>query len=273
MDRLAVDPRVDFQLNVGNWTRPPLDPGPEVTSSTMVADKSRAPRATGARLTSPDDGLVVEFEASLAIGRHPDNDLAIDDRRVSSRHAVIEFREDRWRIRDLDSSNGTSVDGKRFKGWRRLSSGALIRFAGVSRWRVEGLTPTGEAPAVDLTERDIGDDLIGDFELHLEPTRPDEGRIRVRHATGEWKLTTGQRFLLLFVLANRPGEWIDDEDLRTKLWGKASLRETDASALHKLLYDTRRMLIEEGFDGWLIKKNSGRTQLAMGADRVHVDRS
>ncbi len=236
----------------------------------MVADEREQHPTPGARLISPDTGQVVEIESSLSIGRHPDNDLVIDDPRVSSRHAAIEFRDQQWRIIDLNSSNGTSADGKRFKGWRALRNGTLIRLAGVSRWRVEGLEPSAENPTIDRTEREIGDDLIGDFELRLETVQPGEGRIRIRHSAGEWTCTTGQRFLLLYVLAGRPGEWIDDDELRVKLWGRATATEGDPNTLHKVIFDTRRMLIDEGFDGWAIKKNRGRTKLALPADRVHV---
>jgi hypothetical protein len=50
---------------------------------------------------------------SFRIGRGPDNDLVIADIRVSRYHAVIEPANEGWILRDLQSTNGTFVDGKR----------------------------------------------------------------------------------------------------------------------------------------------------------------
>jgi pSer/pThr/pTyr-binding forkhead associated (FHA) protein len=49
----------------------------------------------------------------LTLGRLPDNDVVIDNPAVSSHHACL-FRDgDDWVIEDLDSKNGTFVNGKR----------------------------------------------------------------------------------------------------------------------------------------------------------------
>src|SRR3546814_19339524 len=48
----------------------------------------------------------------VSIGRHPDNDIALDDKAVSGRHAaVITILKDSF-LEDLDSTNGTQVNGK-----------------------------------------------------------------------------------------------------------------------------------------------------------------
>jgi signal transduction histidine kinase len=48
---------------------------------------------------------------SLSIGRGNDQDIAVPDRKISSAHAVLEWREGRYFIRDLGSTNGTYVNG------------------------------------------------------------------------------------------------------------------------------------------------------------------
>ena len=55
----------------------------------------------------------------LTIGRAPDNALIVDDLLVSRHHARLTFDGRTWVITDLDSSNGTYVDG------RRISSEAI----------------------------------------------------------------------------------------------------------------------------------------------------
>jgi pSer/pThr/pTyr-binding forkhead associated (FHA) protein/soluble lytic murein transglycosylase-like protein len=47
------------------------------------------------------------------IGRSGDNDIVLDDPRVSSHHAEILFVDGVYRLRDLDSTNGTYISGER----------------------------------------------------------------------------------------------------------------------------------------------------------------
>lgn len=56
-------------------------------------------------------GCVAYSGAQLRLGRHPGNDLVLDDPNVSRFHAVIEPHPGGVRVRDLDSRNGTRVDG------------------------------------------------------------------------------------------------------------------------------------------------------------------
>lgn len=46
------------------------------------------------------------------VGRLPDNDIVLDDRRVSRHHAELIERGSRWMIRDTGSTNGTAVNGQ-----------------------------------------------------------------------------------------------------------------------------------------------------------------
>ncbi len=48
----------------------------------------------------------------VTVGRHPDNDISLNDKAVSGRHAVIiTILQDSF-LEDLDSTNGTTVNGK-----------------------------------------------------------------------------------------------------------------------------------------------------------------
>ena len=64
-------------------------------------------------LTTEAQGKVTyEFaERSITIGRAPDNMIVIDDPSVSNRHAHLELSGETYRLKDLDSTNGTKVNG------------------------------------------------------------------------------------------------------------------------------------------------------------------
>jgi len=63
---------------------------------------------TGRRVTL----MPIEIDRrSVTIGRGDDADITIDDRRMSRKHAEIARVGGHWRVRDLDSHNGTFVDG------------------------------------------------------------------------------------------------------------------------------------------------------------------
>jgi adenylate cyclase len=79
---------------------PPAAPGPY-----------RGPRLTG-RFA---DGTLGEFPlgAKTTLGRHPSNTLRLVDREVSKEHALIERVGPDFVLKDLGSSNGTFVNGRR----------------------------------------------------------------------------------------------------------------------------------------------------------------
>jgi pSer/pThr/pTyr-binding forkhead associated (FHA) protein len=53
--------------------------------------------------------------ARLTLGRAPDCGLVFGDDTVSRHHARLELRDGRWFLVDLDSSNGTLVNGRRVR--------------------------------------------------------------------------------------------------------------------------------------------------------------
>ncbi|MBN1315466.1 MAG: FHA domain-containing protein [Anaerolineales bacterium] len=63
---------------------------------------------------------------TLHIGRLDSNDILIKDPRISRQHARIELMEGRPRIVDLDSGNGTFVNGERITGPVLLDEGAIV---------------------------------------------------------------------------------------------------------------------------------------------------
>jgi hypothetical protein len=68
------------------------------------------------------------------LGRLPESPVTFAEPEVSHRHAAIRRSGMQWQIKDLGSTNGTTVDGQRIDGedWVTLHGGAVIKLAGVS---------------------------------------------------------------------------------------------------------------------------------------------
>lgn len=80
------------------------------------------------RLILTDNTETYTFEVGkvFRIGRHPDNDLPLKESQVSRWHAEVRREEDHHRLVDLDSLNGTHVNGEKVQNWR-LRHGDRLR--------------------------------------------------------------------------------------------------------------------------------------------------
>lgn len=65
------------------------------------------------------------------VGRAEYNDIVLPEDSVSTIHAKLQRREGIWVLIDLESTNGTLVDGERVTGETPLAPGAFIRFGDV----------------------------------------------------------------------------------------------------------------------------------------------
>ena len=85
----------------------------------------------GCTLSSHPDGRVYPIHRSpTTLGRSPDNDIIVDDRRVSRHHAQLATAGGSLLLRDLQSANGTWVNGRRITE-QQLQSGDLVSLGGV----------------------------------------------------------------------------------------------------------------------------------------------
>ena len=94
----------------------------------------------------PAMGEEVVLEGEMRFGRE-DAEVVVDDPEASRRHAVVASRGGTVTVRDLDSRNGTFVNGKAVRGEMELAQGDMLKIAGLA-WRVELPQPApAEAPA------------------------------------------------------------------------------------------------------------------------------
>lgn len=57
-------------------------------------------------------GMTLELEPVTVIGRHPRATIFLDDTFVSSEHVQITWRDGRWWVSDLNSTNGTRLNSQ-----------------------------------------------------------------------------------------------------------------------------------------------------------------
>jgi EAL domain-containing protein (putative c-di-GMP-specific phosphodiesterase class I) len=87
------------------------------------------------------------------IGRRPDMSLCLSPRTVSSVHAVLHQDEDLL-VRDLGSTNGTFVNGRRVLEDTRLGAGDLLQFADVAfRVQPESAGRTSATQDMDVEDQ------------------------------------------------------------------------------------------------------------------------
>ncbi len=96
------------------------------------------------------------------VGRSPEADVRLDDEAVSWNHLEIEMRGDVLMATDLDSSNGTALNGEPLDRPRRLRDGDTLIVGGHrleistgSVTPVGATVPSGE-PSVALSEEERG---------------------------------------------------------------------------------------------------------------------
>ena len=63
----------------------------------------------------------------LSIGRAGDSDLIVDDEYASTHHAKLVFINGEWLIQDLDSTNGTFLDGQKVSTPQPVAMNAQVR--------------------------------------------------------------------------------------------------------------------------------------------------
>jgi FHA domain len=105
--------------------------------------------------SGPETGRRVELDLEVAIGRQ-DTDLVVEDPEVSRRHAVLRRSNGSVVVEDLDSTNGTFVNGERIQSPIAVGPGDQIR--------------------VGRTTLEIEPDQRADDTIVSTPLRPDPKR-------------------------------------------------------------------------------------------------
>jgi DNA-binding NtrC family response regulator len=140
-------------------------------------------------IAGPDAGLIRDIEATvIRIGARRGNDVQLTDAKVSGLHCEIRLDERGYRLRDLDSTNGSYVGGLRINDVY-IQPGTQISVGG-SRLRFE---PLGETVEVELSDRDRFGSMIGrsvkmrELFAKLEKLAPSDATVLITGETGVGK--------------------------------------------------------------------------------------
>lgn len=135
---------------------------------------------TGRKLKLPESGLL--------IGRNAEADLVIDDGLISGQHAQIKMQDGAWLIFDLQSSNGTTVNGHTIEAIE-LNHGDIIGLGetqfvfkgdGAPAGAVvaeSGLEEKAPSPAAKATREDI--ELVQKMSERTDAIRNEVGKVIV----------------------------------------------------------------------------------------------
>ncbi len=123
-------------------------------------------------LTSPEGQQVVTLAAVNSLGRHPDSSIQILDKIVSKEHCRILLEGKTWVLQDLDSLNGTFLNGARLTGSRPLQHGDEFSLGATrARFEQDGAPPApAPAPADSAAQRRAP--LVPVNTAELQPIRP-----------------------------------------------------------------------------------------------------
>jgi DNA-binding NtrC family response regulator len=154
-------------------------------------------RATSARLrrcrvevtSGPDAGLVRDVEAQvIRIGARRGNDVQLTDSKVSGLHCEIRLDDRGYRLRDLDSTNGTYVSSLRVNDVY-IQPGAQIAL-GSTRLKFD---PLGDSIEIELADTDRFGSMIGrsvkmrELFARLEKLAKSDATVLVTGETGAGK--------------------------------------------------------------------------------------
>ena len=87
-------------------------------------------------VAEPVAGASFPLDAVGTLGRDVNNTIVVDDPFASAEHAVLSFRGRAWYVEDLDSTNGTYLNGQRIDGLAAVAFGDELQVGRV-RLRLE----------------------------------------------------------------------------------------------------------------------------------------
>ena len=215
------------------------------------------------------DSTIPLPEGEVTIGREASNEIAITDPSVSRKHCLVSWQDGRFRVRDLDSRNGTLVNGAAIEQ-RDLQHGDEIA-AGDSSFLFlledadEDLTPSAGRVEFEDAQATAETTIIHPRDVvYLQPDRlvrelPATSHVarnlnallkisRIVHAIRDLNDLQGQLLDLIFevVPAGRGAILLADREGHEFNSMFARMRQTGQSQLVKVSRTVARQVLEQG---------------------------
>lgn len=184
--------------------------------------------------SSPDQ---IEWsKLSLAIGRDPANDIIIDHPLASRRHARLDYDGDAgYSVRDLESTNGTFVNGDRVEGQRVLHNQDRI-WVGDTEIIFNDPEATQRGP--------LPIEILKQVQAALEAPLRIESRAKdvfVNNVLLDPPLTV-KEFQLLELLYTHLGDVISKDEIAKSVW---DYQVYDFNAIDALVYRLRQRIEQD----------------------------
>ena len=181
--------------------------------------------------TGPLEGQRFKIKSELLLGRDPDCDIVIPMRQVSRHHARVFMGTGGTMVEDLNSKNGTYINGRAIQSATRLEEGDEIQVSLAQHfiYLSSDATMPLEALPLGMQKRrlrvDIGARRVWVLDEELDPP------------------LSASQFSLLRILYEQSGEVVARSEIIQAVWGKAAEGVTE-QALDALVRRLRDRLAE-----------------------------
>jgi pSer/pThr/pTyr-binding forkhead associated (FHA) protein len=108
---------------------PPMRP--PVNAAAPISGGLREARLSTIEPTEPIPGEYAMLKDEVSLGRGEDNDIVIPHASVSRTHARLARRNGAFELTDLNSTNGSYVNGSPVSGTVQVANGSEVRFGDV----------------------------------------------------------------------------------------------------------------------------------------------
>jgi len=195
--------------------------------------------------TSEDIPVIIGFEGEmdsqrwmldqpLYIGRDPDCDIIIPNRQVSRHHVKITPTVEGILLEDLNSKNGTHINGKQVTSPEILFDGDVIHIALAQKFVFMSADATLPLEGVETSFDELGEQK----RLYLEKR---SHRVWIRNKEIIPPLSASQ-FKLLEILYEKNGQLVPRDDIMSTVWGEADVTGVSEQALDALVRRLRDRL-------------------------------
>jgi hypothetical protein len=184
------------------------------------------------------DRVVNLDEGRTDVGRAADASIRLTLSEVSAHHAELQWDGMQLQMRDLSSTNGTEVNGRRVSAWTALNDGDRIRWGPVA---ADVVLARPEPPAASGASPDRGETSIMPPQ-RAAAVKPSARRIFISHASEDKRLA---RHVAATLRRQGWDTWLDESDIRGGVSWAASIQQALRSCSVVVLLVTANSVAKE----------------------------